>query len=171
MAYWYPVPIVSHSIFGFGHISASCFNICTLFLFKKWSSIIFILAISDWFGELIPVHCNYFSSAANGKKSLCIDAMCQVDYASLKGCIVLLLYVEGWFKIISLYIKGFPLSLDLYQILLWDTFRRFWLREGNKMVPFEENLNPQMKEFVLLKCCKKSFYTDTEDWSWRIWSA
>lgn len=27
--------------------------------------------------------------------------------------------------------------------------------EGNKMVPFEENLNPQMKDYVLLKCCKK----------------
>lgn len=46
--------------------------------------------------------------------------------------------------------------------ILWDTFRRFWLREGNNVVLFEENLNPQIKEYVLLKCCKR-FYTDTED--------
>lgn len=147
------------------------FYICTFFLFKKWSSTIFMLLISNWFRELMPVHCNYFSLAANTKKSFWIDAMSHIDYASLRRYIVLFLCVEGLFKIISLYIKGFPLSLDLYQILLWDTFRRFWLREGKKMVPFEENLNPHMKEYVLLKCCKKSFYTDTEDYSWRIWSA
>lgn len=36
-------------------------------------------------------------------------------------------------------------------------FEKVLTQEGNKMVPFEENLNPQMKEYVLLKCFKKCF--------------
>lgn len=51
------------------------------------------------------------------------------------------------------------MSLDLYQILLLlATFLKGLIQEGTVMMaPFEGKLNPQMKEYGLLKCLRRFF--------------
>lgn len=51
------------------------------------------------------------------------------------------------------------MSLDLYQILLLlATFLKALIQEGTVMMaPFVGKLNPQMKEYALLKCLRRFF--------------